>query len=79
MNMTIDDPRAKHTHVFLNGEDVSGRCFEFEGPDTPDVEGPGTVGLYKKNGDRFEIAEIKGELELATEYLAGQVRWILTQ
>ncbi len=80
MKMKVGEPRAKHIHVFLNGEEVSRRCFAFEGPDIPNIEGPGSVGLFKVEDGQFVIDyTIPNDPDIATEYLSGLVRWIEIQ
>lgn len=65
-------------HVFLNGEDVSNRCYLSIVPAEVGVEGPGQVWLYKHNAEGHFYTEGAGDsLEAAREVRCGMVRWEL--
>ena len=72
---------ATQVHVFLDGEDVSKRCFRSVVPEEPGVEGPGQVCLYKRNSDGCfyidpaTMALPPEERRPAQEVLEGIVRW----
>ena len=67
---------AKSERVFLDGEDVSNRCYLAIAPAEAGVEGPGQVWLYKRNAEGHFYLEGEGEArDAAREVRVGMVRW----
>jgi len=76
----LDPAAGTHASVFLNGEDVSKRCFQAIVPEQAGIEGPGQVWLYKRNPDGHFYIEPETKLspggpKAAHEVLEGVVRW----
>ena len=65
---------ARWIYVFLNGRNVTERCFEGFTPKWPFIPGYGEVGLYQLDevGKRF----LNINRQMATEHKKGIVFWI---
>ena len=70
----LDGKDGLTTRVYLNGEDVSRRCFRAIAPVESGVEGPGQVWLVKHDA-RGQLYRELGCSGAAQEVLEGMVRW----
>jgi hypothetical protein len=64
-----DRKRCRGVRVWLNGRDVTRRCFYADGR-------RGVVRLFRENAEgKTYLERVDGEMRVATEERRGHVRW----